>query len=388
MSEQEVTLSWEQLRQAVEPMEYEIAFETEGHDLFLSDFCRSCSEEVAFRRERLCFRATTPCPAAAQIPFTFELNVPSGRLVLGNALLDRFFTPIGDFDQSLLLGRMARTRAYENIGCAHAMVGNRPCGLYRVASEPAPLFLLADLTKEENMSDLFGESLVSMDTSFWWYTIVDADEYVRRGGWLHTASVDFVTVEPGVYRFTHRHYEPKLAHDAYRDGLMTLMEWVRPPDPVRDFAAERMSRHLTAGQLLAHLEREIPMFYTGEAGIHLAVNELLSHEHLWHPNGFPDISLIPMTSPDRTLPVLARRDAWVDFEKSGRDSPLIRIANGTIRANPSFLELVRRALVCIVTHGIELRPRDYPGETQMRAYELELRALAAASLKILEQRLS
>ncbi len=279
------------------------------------------------------------------------------------------------------------TRAYENIGCAHATVGNRPCGLYRLASEPAPLFLLADLTMEENVSDLFGEPLASMDTSIWWYTIVDADEYVRRGGWLHSASVDFVTVEPGVYRFTHRHYEPRLAHDAYRDGLMTLMEWIRPPDPVRDFSAERLSRHLTAGQLLGHLERDIPTLYGGEEGMHHAVNELLFHEHLWHPNGFPEISLIPMTSPDRELPVLERRTVWTCFEKAGAESPLIRIARGTLRANPSFLELARRTLACIVTHGIELRSRDYPSEERMRAYETELIGLAKASLETLEQRL-
>ncbi len=354
----------------------------------LSYKCKLCGQYGKFRFDGRSFRCEASCSIDADGPFTFELNVPSGLLVMKADLRDIFYAPTDEFDITCLMGGRATTRAYENIGCAHANIAGAGSGVYRLPGGDGNAFLIGHVNGEEHEGEFQLENVVRvMIGDLWWFSIADADEYVRRGGSLEDGDLRRLSVKPGVYRFTHRGYDPAYCVDEVNKYLVTLFEWVRPPDPLRDFIAEERALHLTAGQLLEAVLRH--EFEGKESCIAGAVNNLFYDSHRWHVNGFPLAALIGADAPERAFPSLDERVYWHSLSTSApEDCALIRIARGLQPANASFLELTRRVLTCIVTHGIKIIEESVPNAEALAAEEAELVALAREALTVLEARLA
>lgn len=169
------------------------------------------------------------------VSVTFELNVPSGVMVVANDLRPDFDF-CGDYDVNTAIGCVKTTKAMEAIGCAHAFVGNSCPSMYRTGENT---FIIAstgyDKEADKNIEPM-GVRVASIVTDLWWYSIVDADEFQRRGC-QGQYDVDRVHVKPGVYRFTHFQH---LDHDKGDEPFTyTLIEWVRLPEPVCDYQSTK-----------------------------------------------------------------------------------------------------------------------------------------------------
>ena len=176
-------------------------------------------------------RPKNTCPYPNGIPLTFELNVPSGIMIVANDLRPHFDF-VGDYDVNTAMGCVKTTKAMEAIGCAYAFVGNSCPGMYKTGENTFTISCGGYDEKTEEDIEPEGVRVAGIITDLWWYAIVDVDEFERRGC-EGQRGIDRVQVEPGVYRFTHFQH---LDHDENdQPFIYTLIEWVRPPEPVRDY---------------------------------------------------------------------------------------------------------------------------------------------------------
>lgn len=312
--------------------------------------CYTCGEEPELETNGVVIRPMTPCPYPHGIPLSFELNVPSGIMIVANDLRCHFCI-LGEYDINTRIGRVKTTKAVEQIGCAYAFVGNTCPGVYRV--DENTLIIAEPGHDEENNREIEprGEHVAGIVTDLWWYSIVDGDEFKRRGCADEGNEVDQVPVKPGVHRFTHYQH---LDHDAddQKPHVFTKIEWVRPPDPVRNYQAEWDARNFTAGQVIHNSIKNYPMLYNGPDAAQRVADHIfcvVGGGGDWHSNGFvqydPDM---PPDSPETVIPVFDKPYDWYPISKY---SAIWEAAHGTIHLNPSFLALARNVLTCIVKHG-------------------------------------
>jgi len=194
--------------------------------------CYTCGEEPDFETNGLVLRAKSTCPYPDGIPLIFELNVPSGVMIVANDLR-RHFDFQGYYSVNTVIGCVKTTKAMEAVGCAYAFVGNSCPGVYKTKEDT---FVIASMgydreTDKEIQPE--GVHVAGIVTDLWWYSIVDGDEFARRGC-EGEYDVDRVQVRPGVYRFTHHSLDHEDNFET-QPFIYTLIEWVRPPDPVRDY---------------------------------------------------------------------------------------------------------------------------------------------------------
>ncbi len=151
--------------------------------------CPVCGDYLGLETDAKTIRFTSSCPYPKGIEFKIELNVPSGKMVVENDL--RHLFPInGDFNINVEKNCMLASQAYAEVGMAHAFVGNTCPGLFKINNK---YYTIAQTDKSR--------CLAGIVTDLWWYSIVDADEYTRRGG--NIEDVHVVKVPPGVYEFHH-----------------------------------------------------------------------------------------------------------------------------------------------------------------------------------------
>lgn len=212
--------------------------------------CRYCgaSPEIKFDGTALEFLGNA-CPYPNGLPrVEFELNVPSGRIVVTDDL--RRWFPINgkENDVDTLLGRNAEVQCYSEAGLAHGYVGNTCPGVYRNEQNENQYSIGSPPLDEDKMdTNNWGSYVTGIGTTLWWYSIADYDTLQRHFAY-YTPGEDFsafvrsvnrsvVTVKPGVYRFRHNN---EANNDQYgaTATLYTEFEWVRDPDPIRDCVAE------------------------------------------------------------------------------------------------------------------------------------------------------
>ncbi len=352
-----------------------------GEDVLRCQFgregCFYCGESPEFRFDGQRLWTETPCALGADPqPFEAFLNVPSGKLVMANALTWDRFRVYGELDSvGTLVGRHRLTRLYERVGCLHVTVPSSYSLLVypRKSGDPHRNLVVFQSHDRDIDQPIFFErthlAVLGIDPRC--YSLVDADEYVRRGGSLADEDICIIPVEPGVYRLTHRAYRPDW--DAQPEPeVRSLVDWVRPPDPVRDYQAEEGAFHLTAGQVLwrALQKRKAPGPVSDEVFWGL-VSDLFRDFRNWHPNGFAQLSpYSQMDDPSVEIPPLTQRFSWYDARRShafhgysGKptdtwfsNSLLIQAAIGRVPLNPSFRSLVRTVLRGMVEYGIEVDP--------------------------------
>ncbi|MDA4132877.1 MAG: hypothetical protein OK454_07110, partial [Thaumarchaeota archaeon] len=191
--------------------------------------------------------AGKPCEFPNGLPLTeWELNVPSGKLVVANDLRELFPLPDGDdFDIGSTMGCRQTALAYATNGMSHAYVGNSCPGVFKCGEG---LFKIANAPQDEEWDGkkhvkikpapkFEGERVAGICTDLWWYSLCDHEEFKRRCRRFKQKVSDFnietVDVKPGVYRF--HHDEEARSYEGPGECVYTRFEWIREPDPVKDF---------------------------------------------------------------------------------------------------------------------------------------------------------
>lgn len=133
-----------------------------------------------------------PCAYPDGLPVTeWELNVPSGQIVVANDLRELF--PVDDdFDVCTTIGCHRTTLAYAEAGMSHAYVGNSCPGVYlckdgtyKIANPPAG-------GKDDPSFE--GDYAAGVTTDLWWYSMCDRNEFRRRCRNLYTPGSTRTTV--------------------------------------------------------------------------------------------------------------------------------------------------------------------------------------------------
>lgn len=318
--------------------------------------CYVCGKKVALATNGTSIFAASLCPYPDGIPLEFELNVPSGVMVVANDLRPTFGF-LGSYDVNKSIGCVKTTKAMEAIGCAHAFVGNTCPGVYRIGENK---FIVASRGTGEGNDDKPidppGEHVGGIITDLWWYSIVDLDEFKRRGLKVDKRNVDLVKTRPGVYKLAHFRHLKKFWDDCNHPVIYTEIEWVRPPDPVKDYRAKFMTKNFTAGQVVSHMIKSWPGMYSGPDYIMRAADFIfcvIGGGGSWHPNGFvvfdPDM---PANTPEVEIPIFDKPFSWYPLsEKYSKLCCAAGIGEEKINLNPSFTALAKNVARCIVKHG-------------------------------------
>lgn len=294
-------------------------------------------------------------------PVEWELNVPSGRLVVANDLRDLFPLMEDDFDVNTQSGCRLTTLAYAEHGMSHASVGNTCPGVYR-CSDGSYKVASPPWEDSDPMPEFDGTRLAGVCTDLWWYSICDKDEFEKRlkhfGREAEDFSVKVVDVEPGVYRFN---WDARArAGSGPGELVYTRFERVRGPDPVQDLVAKYDGAEVNPN---AYVHRKIqawPDLYgrsvTDQSWQRVAdsVFFMSGSGITWHRKGFPNAAVDP-TVQDVEPPSFRRQYGWYPFSK-----PYAGIFRSGLA--PSFAKLAFRSLESIISFGAavhdEARSRD------------------------------
>jgi hypothetical protein len=136
-------------------------------------------------------------------PYSFEINIPSGRLVIANDL--REFFPKLEKTQSLNdnVGTRVRSLALASLNLAHGFVGNSCPGIFRITPGLLEIGTDGHLDTEEVPHE--GERLGYVCTDLWWYSLADLAEVEARG-YPRREQDTIVEVPRGRYRITHMYH--------------------------------------------------------------------------------------------------------------------------------------------------------------------------------------
>lgn len=364
-------------------------------DIYLPSFVASCSMcgekdlhlEVNGNGNRVRF-AGAPCPYPNGLPLTeWELNVPSGKLVVANDLRHVFPLPEGDdFDINTIRGCIETSLVYAANGMSHAYVGNTCPAVYKYGEDrfkvaTAPSKVVWDEKKEKYVKVdpkiLFeGKKVASICTDLWWYSICDHAEFKRRCKHFKVDEKDFhtkvVKVKPGVYRF----YNDDLARmddDGPKEKIYTRFKWIRDPDPVKDYLAlyheVEVNPHAYVQAKVARWPtlygtgRKVPWSsFTEEEKLH-TWQRVADHTFCtigggveWHEKGFPQAS-VDSSILDEEPPSFRAQFPWYPFSK-----PYGGLFQETL--SPSFAKLAFRVLESVISFGSQVHDsatsRDVP----------------------------
>lgn len=203
--------------------------------------CFCCGQEISLYYDGKKFFLESPCPYPEGIPLAVELNIPSGVMMIRDDLREDFEIPCmpekyGDFySANYHIGAVRTSLLASEFGCAHFMVGGGFPRVYRQDSRN--LIVVKNGYNEEDDREVCpeGDLVATVDTRLWWYSVVDKDEYLRRGCEGKYDGIQEIKVEPGVYRFTHLVHLRSFAREKDRPTVFSRIEWVRPPDPPKDY---------------------------------------------------------------------------------------------------------------------------------------------------------
>jgi hypothetical protein len=325
-----------------------------------------------------------PCKFSDGLPPTeWELNVPSGKLVIANDLRALFPLQNDQFDVNTYLGCRQTTLAYAAVGLAHGFVGNTCPGVYRCSGDT---FKVANPPQKEEWD---GKKYVAIDpprsfegtrvagicTDLWWYSIADHNEVKRRCKRFQRKITDFnvetIDVKPGVYRFSHD--EGTRLHEGPDERIYTRFEWVREPDPVGDLLSSYDVADVHAHAYVQAKVADWPTLYgktkTQKSGRRIAVpwTDLTEEERsrawqriadqifftlgagvAWHEKGFPR-DKVPGNIPDIEPPAFRAQHAWYPFSR-----PYGGIFEAK-KLTPSFAKLAFRILESVISFGMDVR---------------------------------
>lgn len=151
-------------------------------------------------------RATAPCPHPDGLEFSVDLDVPSGKILVGNDFRDVFFVKNDDFYVNEPREIKRCTEAYATEAqMLHFFVGNSCPGIYRMADDPDHLICASPNYSVEDEGPEPIEGVASYEagviTDLWWVCMVDAEEGTFRG--VEDPHAQIIKVTPGTYRLTY-----------------------------------------------------------------------------------------------------------------------------------------------------------------------------------------
>ena len=335
--------------------------------------CFICGERPDFVTDGQDIFPRETCKYPEGILLEFELNIPSGIMVVANDLREHF-NVMGEYDIQTRMGCVKTSLAMAKIGCAHAYVGNSSPGLYQVDEDEFVVSSPDYHPTTDEPIEINGDLVASIDTRLWWYSIVDSGEYGRRGCEGHYDDATRVKVRPGVYRFTHFRHMLNWEKEG-KPVIYTKIKWIRSPDPVLDYLAEYNKMNFTVGQIVADYLRTWPPISNKEDDVRRTVDHIFCVNGTgieWHPNGFPKINPdIDGSVPALEIPKFDKKYSWYPLCKY---SAIYRAALGEINLNPSFVDLARNVLECMIRHG-SILPHNYKKDNNLPIAKKCLRAL-------------
>jgi len=338
-------------------------------NIYASASCSNCGKRQTFVFDGEVISPVEKCDYPDGLPaYEFELNIPSGKMVVANDLRGIFRETVGNRYVNHEIEIWRTVQDYAKIGMAHCFVGNTCPGFFEVDSKT---FAIGNPgydpdTDEEKETPRDGKQVAGVCTDLWWYSIVDYDEYVRRAGEEPNDHCEIVDCEPGVYKFVHQYH--LIDNDNYGSvQVYSFIDWVREPDPLQDYVSEYNSMHLTAGQAAHYLMKKHGDIYPH---VYVAVEQLLFHGRDIHPNGWvipgPDVDV---NSPEVEIPEFDEEFYCFDLSEHSVFGTVLgldtyRGSREPFRMNDSFMALCFNVLRCIVKHGVKRLSSDKTGTRQ------------------------
>ena len=138
--------------------------------------CFICGERPVFITDGEKMWPEKDCEYPDGILLKFELNVPSGEMVVASDLREHFNTD----EHYELDNRMARVKtclAIAKSGCAFLIVGNRITGIYRVGKDKFVASKPGEDSRTGKLVEAKGKRVATVITDSDSYSIVDGDEY-------------------------------------------------------------------------------------------------------------------------------------------------------------------------------------------------------------------
>lgn len=339
------------------------------------------------------------CPFEDGIPLTeWELNVPSGKLVVANDLRSIFPLPDEEsFDIDGAFGCRQTSLEYAANGLSHAFVGNTCPGVfklekdsYKIANTPAEEFWNGKEYIEIKPRIPFeGEEVAQICTDLWWYSICDKEEFDRRCKRFKIDEKDLsakvIAVKPGVYKFLHNE-EARMENEDEADHfrkecIYTKFEWVRDPDPVKDYISAYNEADVHPHGYVQAMAKRWPTLYG--KGKKAPWEDFSEEEKMrswlgtanqlfctigggveWHEKGFPRAATAPKLR-DIDPPHFRFQAGWYPFSKP---------YGGMFREDlsPSFAKFLFRVMESIVSFGMQVHDGSHSREvreTRKRMFE-------------------
>lgn len=342
---------------------------------FSRERCANCGQKVPlFTDGKRIFSEAEVCTYPKGLPLTeFDLNVPSGKLFIGNDFRVLFPADEPEGSINLPFGCHMTMLAYAEIGMAHGYVGNSCPLVYKRGNT----LWIGDGAKKG------AKRVASISTDLWWYSIVDFHQFACRAAHYHPGKalmdvkdeygVKVVDVRPGVYRVSHD--SDRRRTDA--SNAFATLKWVRKPDPVIDYLAIDEAKTVTPEQYIAQSMRDWPTLFVEmydmktakrsrctlmESAMAVACQLLATNGNGvdWHENGHPRIRLdadIAANQKPIKIPVFNKPRRWYPISEGY--CTLTRAAgiqashadHGEEKLNPGFTKLAFNVLQCIIWHG-------------------------------------
>jgi len=308
---------------------------------------------------------TCPVPEGFE-PNVWELNVPSGKLVIENGLSNWFPLPEGDLDCDIntIIGCREYSQLHAAIGLSFGFVGNTCPSV--VEGEKKDSYRIANGSSEKELANIC--------TDLWWYSICDYEELERRlekfgdHGDRGMSQFTVIDVKPGVYQFNH--YDEADCHAT--EVLFADFAWVREPGPVKDFLGE--CSELPEVNPHAYVQRQCQQWPTlyGKTGSYpydevpvpweqmseedqhhsweRVANQIfftLGGGTSWHENGFP-AEKVAKDVVDIEPPSFRYQVNWYPFSKGYGG------LFGDVKLSNSFARLAFRCLESIISFGMKV----------------------------------
>jgi hypothetical protein len=183
------------------------AFPLRWH-LQLHEACTWCGQRPTLALDGDTVRIPEPCPAVNGCPIEYEINFPSGRIIVANDLRPTYSVDQSDLpDYNTEFGQAAYVMAMAQTGCAFGPVGNTSPGLYSTGGDS--YVIAADHSDNHTL----GIPRALIVTDLWAYCIADAADWKARGS-ESSGLKTIVRITPGTYRFRHHTGERNFDEDA------------------------------------------------------------------------------------------------------------------------------------------------------------------------------
>lgn len=164
------------------------------------------------------------CPIDPTQPYSVEIDIPSGEMIVANHLAQLFDEIKDKYAErnsiNYVWGRKNCTEEYAKQGYIEMNIGNCSCELFQMNAERSK-FIMGD---SDSVSGR--RTVARVCTDFWGYGIADHEDAKRRGLATKMPDLEYSIVRcvPGRYRFIHRYH--LLRSGLSDDGIYTYIERV------------------------------------------------------------------------------------------------------------------------------------------------------------------